>query len=91
MSYSHLSTISHTVDSAGFVLVRGKRVLNVPGVMLKSTASYQSHCQRCARCNVTVPLRVVSEFEHAINARRYFHVPPADGGESLCGECKEQS
>lgn len=89
--YDHLETVSHKVDAQGFVLVRGKRVINVPGVMLKSRPSDKVVCQLCGQCNVVMPMRVVSEFEHAIGARRYFHVPPVNAFNDyrLCGGCKE--
>lgn len=88
--YDGLYTVSSTVDAQGFVLVDGVRVLNAKGVMLKSRTSYQAHCQLCGQVNVTIPLRVVTEFEHAINARRYFHASPvgAFSDYRLCDGCK---
>ncbi len=94
--YAHLPSIPHTVDRQGFVLVHGQRVINTidngKPVFLKSSREYRSHCQLCAQCNVTVPLRLVSEFEHAIDAVRYFHVPAfnAFNEHRLCDGCKEQ-
>lgn len=89
--HDNIKTVAHTVDAQGFVLVRGKRVINTPGVHLKSRTSDKVHCQLCGQCNVTIPLRVVSEFEHAINARRYFHVPPVGSFNEyrLCDVCAE--
>ena len=87
--YDDLPTIEHTVDAHGFVLVDGKRVLHVPGANLKHTPSFVARCQYCLNA-VTLPLRVVSEFEHAIGARRYFHAPVP--GETLTHEtCRRQA
>ena len=95
--YAHLETVDHTVDRDGFVLVKGQRVINTIDngrpVFLKSQKSYQATCQLCARCNVEVPLRLVAEFEHAIDAVRYFHVGPSGTWNArayrLCTACKE--
>lgn len=88
--YDSLKTIKHKIDADGFVLVRGKRVLNVAGKMLRARPSDTCTCQLCGG-RVPMPMRVVSEFEHAIGARRYFHVPPVGAFNEyrLCGACKE--
>ncbi len=91
--YDDLQTVAHTVDAAGFVLVGGQRVpSNNPGKMLRSCASYKAHCQLCAQVNVTIPQRLVSQFEHAIGAVRYFHASPvgAFNDYRLCVSCKER-
>lgn len=72
--YDDLPSIEHTVDAAGYVLVNGERVLNVPGAMLKHQAMYTAMCQRCHE-PLDKPLRVVSEYESAIETVRYFHAP----------------
>lgn len=82
--YSHLPSIAHTVDAQGFVLVSGKRVLNVPGRDLR-TMTASTPCQRCAE-HIELPLRVVSEYETAIDAVRYFHAP-VEGSPTLCAAC----
>ena len=93
--YSHLPTIPHTVDRQGFVLVHGQRVINTIDngrpVFLKSRTSARVTCQLCAQCNVDMPLRLVSEFEHSIDAQRFFHAPPVGAFNDYrhCAECKE--
>jgi hypothetical protein len=82
--YSHLASVEHAIDAQGFVLVGGVRVLNVPGQNLKALTA-TAPCQRCAD-RIAQPLRVVSEYEAAIDAVRYFHAPVA-GSPTLCGKC----
>lgn len=86
--YSHLASVAHTVDAQGFMLVNGARVLNVPGRNLRAMTA-TTPCQRCAE-RIELPLRVVSEYEAAINAVRYFHAP-VDGSPTLCAACEVSS
>ena len=94
--YDRLESVEHTVDQQGFVLVGGERVINTIDhgrpVLLKSSKSYRACCQLCTKMDVEVPLRLVSEFEHAIGAARYFHVgvTGAFNDYRLCAACASQ-
>ncbi len=91
--YDHLQTVDHTVDAQGFVLVNGERVFNAKRKHLSARKSYEGCCQRCAVGRIEIPLRVVTEYEHAIEMQRYFHVGPARAHSNreydLCPTCKE--
>ncbi len=86
--YSHLESVEHTIDSQGFVLVAGVRVLNVQGHNLKTLfAPTSTTCQRCGG-RVPQPMRVVCEYEAAFDAVRYFHAP-VPNTPTRCASCQE--
>lgn len=77
------------VDAQGYVLVDGKRVVNnASGWMLKHLPVAMYTCQRCRQITVPVRQKVVSEWEDAMDARKYYHTA-AVPVPAYCPPCQE--